>query len=155
MKEYICYNCGQFDRRLFQPISNTPLFSKPTGGLWASDVNAKFGWKDWCQSQGYSADTEGTFGYSEDNCFKFTLSDNANVVSIKSNKDIAALPLVKNTLPFELPMTCIDFEECVRRGIDAIELYLSENRELYWSLYGWDCDSILVMNPDVVVVKQS
>ena len=43
-----------------------------------------------------------------------------------------------------------DFEKLLSDGVDAIELFISDDRELYWSLYGWDCDSILIMNPDVV-----
>ena len=43
-----------------------------------------------------------------------------------------------------------DFEKMLADGWDAIEFRLSEDSELYWALYGWDCDSILVMNPDVV-----
>lgn len=44
------------------------------------------------------------------------------------------------------------------RLYDGIELHISEETtdldkydELYFALYGWDCDSILIMNPDVVI----
>lgn len=48
----------------------------------------------------------------------------------------------------------IDFERCTKLGYDAIELNLSADRQLYWELYGWDCDSILVMNPDRIKMVQ-
>jgi hypothetical protein len=36
-------------------------------------------------------------------------------------------------------------------GVDAIKLNLSKgDYELYYELYGWDCDSILIMNPDII-----
>ena len=51
----------------------------------------------------------------------------------------------------------IDLKKMLKQGYDGIELHLSEEITddskdgLYWKLYGWDCDSILVMNPDVVI----
>ena len=42
---------------------------------------------------------------------------------------------------------------------DAIELHLSEEvvddylESLYFKLYGWDCDSILIMNKDIIKAK--
>lgn len=54
----------------------------------------------------------------------------------------------------------ISFEKCLRAGIDAIELcwYGDEyqsvaNGDLYFELYGWDCDSIVVLNPNAVVPR--
>lgn len=54
----------------------------------------------------------------------------------------------------------IDFEKCLRIGIDAIELcwYGEEfekvaSGDLYFELYGWDCDSIVVLNPDAVIQR--
>ena len=44
----------------------------------------------------------------------------------------------------------IDFEALACEW-DVMECSLTEYPELYWSLYGWDCDCILVMNPDVIV----
>ena len=44
----------------------------------------------------------------------------------------------------------IDFE-ALAREYDVLECSLSKYPSLYWSLYGWDCDSILVMNPNVIV----
>ena len=44
-----------------------------------------------------------------------------------------------------------DFEKMVEDGVDAIKLNLSKgDYELYYEFYGWDCDSILIMNPDII-----
>ena len=49
-----------------------------------------------------------------------------------------------------------DFEQMVTDGWDAIELHLSDtdiswgNDSLHFRLYGWDCDSILIMNPKII-----
>lgn len=72
--------------------------------------------------------------------------------------DLRALPAVKSTVPYFLWDTCIDFEECLRRGYDAIELcwYGEEYEEqkaddMYFGLYGWDCNSIVVLNSSAVI----
>lgn len=44
----------------------------------------------------------------------------------------------------------LDFEELRKQGVDAIELHLSEYCELYYILYTWDCDSILIMNKYII-----
>ena len=50
-----------------------------------------------------------------------------------------------------------DFEEIMSLGYDAIDYRLSDEvgafafDSLYWCLYGWDCDSILILNKDIVI----
>lgn len=44
----------------------------------------------------------------------------------------------------------IDFEG-LKSQYDVLECSLTKYPELYWTLYGWDCDCILVMNPEVIV----
>lgn len=52
-----------------------------------------------------------------------------------------------------------DFEKMKNDGVDAIELHLSEDKSenyfegLYYTLYGWDCDCILILNKYIVVEK--
>ena len=43
--------------------------------------------------------------------------------------------------------TMLDFEE-LKKEYDAIEVIISDG--LYYALYGWDCDSILILNKDIV-----
>lgn len=38
----------------------------------------------------------------------------------------------------------------ISQKYDAVEINISSDGKLYWDLCGWDCDSILVMNPDVI-----
>ena len=85
----------------------------------------------------------------EENSFRFKLDDNANIFCINNVDDLNFLPKIKDEL---VPPTWIllDFEE-LKRQYDAIEVNISNDYGLYWKLYGWDCDSILVMNSDVVV----
>ena len=153
-KKYIHYGHSSFDRNLFKPIRNREMWVKPDGGLWASATDSGYGWKDWCEDNFFR---EGRLQKS----FTFTLSENAKVIHLRSVDDLEALPDQKLLEYLGKPLwKTIDFEKLLADGVDAIELHLSEedlsNRDfmegLYWELYGWDCDSILIMNPDVVEV---
>jgi hypothetical protein len=149
MKEYVHYGCKKFDPSLFFAIRNRD-FVKPFGGFWGSPIGAGYGWKEWNDESHFCS-------INEENSFRFTLSDGAKVLHIYSSDDLEPLPHLKgfpNTL-----FHFLDFEAIKKSGYDAIELHLSEERKprsglsksLYYALYGWDCDSILVMDPDVVV----
>lgn len=162
--EYIHYGSKKFDKNKFEEIMNRPDgVLKPFGGLWASRIDAEYGWKEWTQEQEFRLDK-----YSKDNYFKFKLKDNARVLVLRSSKQLEKLPQVKeieleNGMVVPIPdfgQIVLDFEK-LKEEYDAIELLMSEEDNtgyedifdgLYWKLYGWDCDSILVMNKDIIEV---
>lgn len=127
-------------KKKFKEISNRDYMTKPEGGLWASDEAAEYGWKLWNEDNKFAE-------CKEKNSFRFELSSTANVLHIRSIEDLEELPKLE---AFLSDSVCLDFEKLKASGIDAIELHFSEDWRLYWALYGWDCDSILIMNPDVV-----
>lgn len=143
---YIHYGSKEFDRGKFKPIKNISYFSKPSGGLWASDINAKFGWKDWNEESRVKE-------CEESNSFKFKLADSAKVLLILNVDSVELLPQ-QPECPREFnewQSYYPDWEKIVEQGYDAVEFVLSNDGRLYFALYGWDCDSILVLNPDVIV----
>lgn len=156
-KKYIHYGHSSFDRNLFNPIRNREMWVKPDGGLWASAVDSGYGWSDWCEGNDFNT-------HRLQQSFTFKLSESANVMHIRSVTDLDGLPDQKLLEYLGKPLwKTIDFEKLLADGVDAIELHLSEEDlcdhdfmcGLYWELYGWDCDSILIMNPDVVEVVWS
>jgi hypothetical protein len=85
---------------------------------------------------------------------------------MSSKKDLSELPTVAshvmngNEFPTSMmPWVILDFEKLLADGIDAIQVNISDdtatnlNDSLYHALYGWDCDSILVMNKEVIVAS--
>lgn len=146
MKKYIHYGHKQFDKSLFVPIANRRNFVKPMGGLWASATDAEYGWKDWCKGEDFRE-------CKEENSFTFTLSDNAKVLCIDDISITNNLP--KTDDEFGLyslcGWVCLDFEK-LKESYDVIDVKISGSG-IYFGLYGWDCDSILVMNPDVIMVE--
>ena len=46
-----------------------------------------------------------------------------------------------------------DFESLALNRIDAIEVFISDDIELYDKLLGWDVNSILIMNPEIIVLS--
>ena len=42
------------------------------------------------------------------------------------------------------------FSKC-KKEFDSLEVIISKDSELYFSLYGCDCDSIIVMNPSKMI----
>lgn len=150
MREYIHY--GATKLHPITPIKNEYHFTKPYGGLWASPVDAKFGWDAWCQREHFRVN-------NEENSFRFKLKDDARVYHIYSKKDLADLPKQKNDYGFST-FCCLDFEK-IEESYDGIELHLSDEKieseddfvnGLYFSLYGWDCDSILIFNDKAIEV---
>lgn len=137
---YIHYGSKHFNKNLFKKIKNIP-FVKPEGGLWASNIKAKYGWKEWTQDNNY-----GTDKYREDNCFKFRLKNGAKILTIKNKKDLRELPKYKVPTFDSNLFNWLDFEK-LSEQYDAIEVFIDK---LYWELYGWDCDSLLVLNKDVI-----
>ena len=154
MGEYIHY--GSKELHEIQPIKNQEYFTKPKGGLWASPVNAEFGWKEWCERENFRTNTE-------DNSFKFRVKDDSKIIHIRDKKDLDNLPKQKDRLGFgESPasMVYLDFEK-ISQNYDGIELHLSEEKlqsiddycnGLYFRLYGWDCDSILIFTDKAIEV---
>lgn len=150
---YIHYGTTNFDPSKGFPIKNEPHWVKPGGGLWASRINASRGWKDWCESEDYNH-TDFT------KSFQFTVKEGANIAVIKTVEDLMKLPMQDGCDYNEYKVVghyWIDFEKCLELGIDAVEIcYYGDEYEdseywpLHYILYGWDCDSIVILNPDVV-----
>lgn len=137
MRDYIHYGSDQFDLNRFNPVKNIEGWNKPDGGLWASPVGARRGWKEWCKDEEFCV-------WRLKQSFTFGLRDGTRVLHIRSFEELGRLPVFRNSAI--LP---IDFEK-LKEEWDVIELHLSEDVRLYSGLYGWDCDCILVMNPEVV-----
>lgn len=148
-KKYIHYGHSRFKKEVFIKPINQPFCVKPWGGFWASPADAKWGWKQWCESENF-------YTNRLTRSFEFTLSPEAKVLHIRSVEDLNGLPGQQCDF---MNWVCLDFEKLMEEGYDAVELHLSEEKRsgsfqdgLYYVLYGWDCDSILVMNPDIIVV---
>lgn len=149
-KTYIHYsNIGakHFSKVLFTPVSNRPMFNKPAGGLWGSPIDASFGWKEWNEEENFR-NLDPVFS------FKFKLKPGNRVLTLRSYEDCTDAPMVTNT--FKITYSgdgndiFFDFEALKRvHHVDAIEL--ENESDFYWPLYGWDCQSIVILNPDAIV----
>lgn len=143
MKEiYIHFGDSKYEKEKFNEIRNRD-FVKPYGGLWASPLNAKYGWKNFCENNLLSE-------IDLSNYFLFKLKDEAKVLKITQSEQLHNLPLNNSASKiFKSIFIALDFEE-IKKEYDAIEVLISEDDQLYWDLYGWDCDSLLVLNKAVI-----
>lgn len=150
---YITYGKSKYDPQKFNEVRNIPLLGKPIGGLWASPIDTPFGWKQWCEDTKYN-DCDLT------RSFCFTLRENVNVIQLNSVEDCRHLPMAQLDPIFQ-PLTEYhiypDFEKLKADGVDAVQFNLSADQSgniidgMYSVLFGWDCDSILILNKDVIV----
>ena len=137
---YVHYGSNAFAIENFTPVRNGIFGTKPQGGLWASRVDCEFGWKDWCELEQFAA-------ADLSKSFKFKLSDSANIIQLRCLDDLQQLPTVENASSLLRPS--YNYEEMLQSEIDAIELV--RTGPFYYWLFDWDCQSIVVMNPDVVI----
>ena len=158
---YIHYGSSQYHREHFVPPKNCWWKPKPEPGtgLWASRVGDPFGWKDWCERNQFSM-----AGLAQSFCF--TLSDSANLLTLHSKEQLMDLPQLSPVdfyrrqsaagLEFLPDISCLipenwcflDYEKMSADGTDAIEKV--NWPEFQETLATWDCNSIYIMNPDII-----
>jgi hypothetical protein len=141
----ITYGLGNaFDIAKFKSVRNRN-FVKPHGGLWASPVTSDYGWCDWCKDENFG-NLKSSF------VFEFT----GNVLVIDSFEHAKEMPWrnLDGLANFPFP----DFEKIAEAGVDAI--HLTDNGQQVTrfsepSLYGWDCECVLIINPEGVICQPS
>ena len=136
----IHYGSKIYDPLKVKKIKNDDR-NKPIGGLWTSPINSEFGWIDWCRCEEYTE-------YEPENSFKLLILPESNIYKIDSFQDLLSLPLIQKTYMNKMVP---DFE-IIQKTIDAIWLTIKGENETRLAsnpdLYGWDCESVLIMNPD-------
>ena len=137
---FVCKGNGSFSKENFRPVQNSSVFwVKPKGGLWSSPENAPYGWEDWAKDNNFSCNL--------DEEFRFRLSAGAKVLEITNARQLDDLPKLEHNNKYS--WVALDFEALARK-YDAMLVMISNDQQLYWDLYGWDCDTLLVFNPDVI-----
>lgn len=144
--KYIHYGHESFDIAKFDQISNNLFFAtKPIGGLWACQCKSEDNWKNWCIK---NQDKE----VELNKYFIFSLREDSRILTIDNCDKLKDLPKTnfgKDVIKRKV-CTELDFEQ-LSKEYDAIEVFISKDDNLYFELYGWDCDSILIMNPDIII----
>lgn len=149
---FITLGCGdRFEISKFDNPKNRECFCKPFGGLWSSPENSTWGWRDWCEAENFWIDK------INGSSFRFQLKPGSKVYTIDSPFDLIQIPYKIKT-----PLSCfgsdlIDFE-IMAKEYDGILLTVNGQNttrfseyEYGMSLYGWDCESLLVLRPDNVI----
>ena len=140
----IVYGKNSFQKENFRPVVNSS-WCKPKGGLWASPVDSEWGWKEWCLSEEFETTKLNNH---------FLLNYSGNTLKINCLEDTQQMIWLEQSDYFYKAVP--DFEQMRQEGIDAIWLTpQGENETRFnrdYSLYGWDCESVLVMNPDCLSV---
>ena len=112
--------------------------NKPLGGLWCSPAVTEWGWKEWCKEAAF---------YCAKHAVQIEISTD-NFYVIDCFDDLDKLPVAESEMP--LPIECLNFEKIKESGIDAIHLTIKGEQETRHThpkwLYGWDCESVLILN---------
>ena len=161
---YIHY--GNDEYYPFAGVRNVRNWQKPEGGLWASREGDPNGWETWCRKENYQI-------HLLEKHFTFSLVDGSRVLMLENEVQLIDLPKQKPWKPKDLswmetlgpdqiptmeqmdellrPNWCLmDFEKLAKR-YDAIELVNAG--AFQHSLNLWDCNCILVMNPDAIQIR--
>jgi len=142
--KYIHYGSNKFDIRKFKEIEND-MFLKPKGGLWASPVNSYIRWFEFCLEQNFNIN-------KLKKSFIFELDKSSKILTIDSK---AKLKEVLDNYGFanKIGFNQLDFTK-IAKDYDALEVLVSKDSDVYEELRAWDCDTILVMNPKVIIEER-
>jgi len=144
---YIHYGHSKFDKSHFKQIRNHPLFTKPFGGLWGG---IKDSWKSWCIQNNFETDLTKNFKFKVNGKI-MRIHDKADMIKLKPYIDVPSdskLHYIQGLLA-NSGWISPNYEK-MKQDYDAIEVLAGSNYDLYMALYGWDVDSICVLNPECI-----
>ena len=123
--------------------------NKPALAWWGSPVNAKFGWKEWCEGTDYEYDFSNPIYWSMETGSKVFTVD---WIDIKSNSLTPYVKMIYGSY-------CLDYQKMKNDGIDAVQLLepcightCYNSMEMMFN--SWDCESIVVLNPEKIVITK-
>ena len=153
---FVHYGSLTFDSARFELPDDLVYRNKPSGGFCASHCKSENSWKKWCKDNDYHRQCDDRVS------FYFHLSPEAHILSIVTLEDCKRLPRRRTGYEFmrtePLQIEAINYKECVENGIDAIEYKYDVAKKskdfaaINEFMKEWDCDSILILNPDIIVV---
>ena len=133
---------AEFTKNKFINVENnniTDIKDKPIeGGFWASPVDSKYNFRK--VFSGMDSWELNTF-------FRFTLSNNAKILYINSIESIKLIPK-EFIISFDKVLN-LDFEK-LSLVFDALRFDPSNDESLNEIMPSWQCDCILIFNPDIV-----
>lgn len=138
--QLIHYGSLSFDKKKFKKVKNSGWIKPIEGGLWTSPIDSNWGWSDWCKAEDFRK-------CDKDIYFIIELNKNSNILEIDSLQDLKEI--LKENYTFDLiQRKVLNFEKLAEK-YDAI--WLTERGQINTkfstpNLYGWDCESILIMN---------
>lgn len=147
--EYIHYGTNFFDKTAFIHVRND--WVKPVGGFWASLVNDEYGWINWS--------AESDYPIIADKWIKFILNSD-RILCLTSYDELLNLPhinrqdeLDKYLVDDDLKHHYLDFEQ-LARNYDGMYVEITNDHRFEWGLQLWDCNSLLLFNPNVLQVTE-
>lgn len=125
--------------------------NKPDFGLWGSPVDSSCGWKEWCENNEFHTDTLNVFD-------TWSLKQESNILIIDSFDDLVSVMEIYGKCDTRFPDTqYLDFSK-IMKDFDGMYLTDNGNGECHFgngmlNLNAWDCESIVVWNPNVIEVE--
>lgn len=149
---FIHYGADHFDKDKFNYVKNAGIGGicckpYPHTCLWASPIDDQDGWHDWCETNWFHLDRL-------NKSFKFKLKEKSRVLKVVTLDDLTNF-LNKYCDQDEWRSIRVDFES-IAQFYDAlfVKIYTEDcedfQQQAYWQLYGWDVDSLLIFNPDII-----
>lgn len=142
------YGSSVYEPRRFVEPRNTGsgVVQKPEGGtgLWTSPLSSRYGWDAWCRDNNFRLDTLSRF---------FDVEFTGAILRIHTFEDLRITLRTYGDEPAppfnKFRSLVLNFEYMRAVGVDGIHLTdEGEQRTRYSdpSLYGWDCECVLVLN---------
>lgn len=150
---------GKFIKVRNADANGMPNKPKRNSCLWASPIreDGTDDWGEWCENEQFSTGDNSKW-------FIFKLSDNAKLLTLNGREDLDKFVNSKyqRMFPFEHTIAHIlnpDFEK-ISEDYDAMLVYMTYEGDIgfegsYYRLYGWDVDTLLVFNPDIIIEIES
>lgn len=144
------------NKEKFNPVINALLPIKPSGGLWASvyrpyiDEENYFINSEWDEFIQYELNDK-----IKKNSICFNIKQNSKIMIIDNENDCNQLfKMYESEEDSNKFLKFLDFEKMVVDGLDGIYL-TSEGQQrtrlsFPYNLYGWDVESLLLFNLDVI-----